>query len=224
MPLSHALYFIEMEDFGSVDLIPSIIVAHTGIVPDFYGTVELDDFVALADVLGDLKYQNDYRVTVEIENTENNENEDIVEDGENAENGEGGEDGGIIGDGTGKITVPIGMVDLTSEALKALLTYEEYPDRYRPSQVLIDVSQLMLDSICKQFRPNIISKVRSMLEYVETDFTASDMNKLSSVFFSYEDSAKYAVPLLGAYENIDETFLFRVNSAASVKKFKEFLN
>jgi anionic cell wall polymer biosynthesis LytR-Cps2A-Psr (LCP) family protein len=194
MPLSHVFYYAQTGLLGKSDFITSTVIANTGIIPDFHGSVDIDDFVGLADVLGDLKYDNDYRITIELE------------------------------DGKEKVTVPIGTVDLTGETLKALLTYEEYPDKNIRYQVLIDVSELMLDSICKQFKPNIISKVRSMLKYVETDFTASDMNRVSSVFFSYENSQKTALPILGGHEKINDAFLFRINSTASVKKIKEFLN
>ncbi len=193
MPLSHAVYFAENTTLGLKDYIPATVIANTGIIPDFYGYVDIDDFVELADVLGGLKYQNEYRITTELKSSGK------------------------------KITVPVGNISLNADNLSALLEYDDYSDRYRPSQVLIDVSQIMLDSICQQFKPNIVSKVRSMLKYVETDFTADDMIRLSSIFFSYETSQKTGAPMLGAYESIND-FLFRINSTGSVKKFKEYLN
>ncbi|MBE6607744.1 MAG: hypothetical protein E7633_04245 [Ruminococcaceae bacterium] len=194
MPLSYAVYFAENTTLGLEDYISSTVIANTGIIPDFYGSVDIDDFVELADELEGLKYENEYRITTELKR-----------------NGK-------------KITVPVGNVSLTADTLSALLEYDEYPDKYRPSQILTDISKIMLDGICKQFKPNIISKVRSMLKYVETDFTANDMSRVSSVFFSYEGSEKTVLPMLGAYENIYDDFFFRINGTASIKKFKEFLN
>lgn len=191
MPLSYALYFAENTSLDLKNYIPSMVVATTGVIPDFCGYVDIDDFVKLADLLDDLKYQNDLRITTELKRNDK------------------------------KITVPVGNIDLSTDRLSALLEYEDYADKYRPSQILVDVSRIMLDSICKQFKPNIVSKVRSMLKYVETDFTANDMSRLSSIFFSYETSEKSAVPMLGAYES---DLFFHINSSGSVKKFKEYLN
>ena len=193
MPLSYAIYFAEESAMNFENYIKNTVIANTGIIPDFHGLVDIDDFVELADVLGDLKYQNDIRITTELKR-----------------NGK-------------KITVPVGNIALSADRLSALLEYEDYSDKYRPSEILIGVSQIMLDSICQQFKPNIVSKVRSMLKYVETDFTANDMSRLSSIFFSYETSEKTGAPMLGAYEIANDS-LFHINSTGSIKKFKEYLN
>ncbi len=193
LPLTYALYFADNTSMNLSEYLPNTVCAMTGIMPDFYGLVDIDDFVMLADELGDLKYDNQNRITTYIKGTEE------------------------------KLTVPKGIIDLTSEKLSALLEYSEYSNKYTSSQILLDVSQIMLDNICAKYRPNIISKVRSMLEYVETDFTTQDMRELSSVFFSYTSSEKTFLPMLGAFENVLGGSYFRAN-IASIEKFKEFLN
>ncbi len=191
--LTYANYFSENSDLVLEDFIPSTVIANTGIIPDFFGYVDIDDFVKLADELGGVMYNNEKEISTEKKSNGKN------------------------------ITVPTGEIKLDSEMLSALLEYD-YKDRYTSSQILIDVSRGMLDGICTKFKPNIITKVREMLEYVDTDFTTADMLRVSSIFFSYENSEKNFLALLGAYERFGNAYLFRSNYAGSIDKFKQYLN
>ncbi len=194
MDLTYANFLAERSELALDDFIPSTVIATTGIAPDFFGYVDIDDFVKLADELGGVSYENGKALTTVKKS-----------------------DGG-------KITVPAGNIKLDSEMLSALLEYGNYSDGYTASQILIDVAAEMLDGICSKFKLNIITKVREMLEYVDTDFTTADMLRVSGVFFSYEGSEKNCEALLGAYENFENRRLFRPNYSGSVDKFKQYLN
>ena len=192
--LTYANYLSEVSSIALANFIPATVTATTGVIPDFYGYVDIDDFVRFADELGGIPYKLENRVAT-VKKSDGSE-----------------------------IVIPAGEHVLDSEMLSALLEYESYKDKYTSSQILMDVSKGMLDGICKKYRPNIIAKVREMLDYVETDFTADDMLRYSSVFFSYENSTKDSTALLGAYEHIGDQTLFRPNYAGSVDKFKQYLN
>lgn len=194
LTLSYVNYLSELPEMKLDNFIPSTVTGMTGIIPDYYGYVDIDDFVTLADTLGGVPYTLTSPIT-------------IVEPSDLSD-----------------ITVPAGDLTLDSVMLKTLLEYEAYGNRYGQSQVLIDVAKGMLDGICAKFRPNIIAKVRNMLEFVKTDFTPEDMSRVSEIFFSYESSQKNCVALLGAYERFEDEILFNPNYLGSVNKFKEFLN
>lgn len=185
-----------LSKFSSDEFIKSTVVASTGIVPDFLGYVDLNDFVNLADELRTVKYT----LATDIVSSDPETGDTIV-------------------------LIPSGEITLNSENLLTLLTYDGYSSRYTDSQVLIDTSKIMLEAICDKFRPNIIAKVREMLLYVDTDFTTSDMQKISNVFFAFKDSEKTAAAMLGAYEDFgDLGYLFRINISGSVSRFKQYLN
>ena len=194
LSLSYVNYLSEQPEMKLDNFIPSTVTGMTGIVPDYYGYVDIDDFVTLADTLGGVPYSNGTTVFTEKKS-----------------------------DGS-EIIIPEGDIVLDSEMLGGLLEYKAYGSRYGASQVLIDVSREMLSSICTKFRPNIIAKVRNMLEFVKTDFTPDDMSEISDIFFSYESSQKNCIALLGAYERFGDEMLFNPNYLGSVNKFKEFLN
>lgn len=194
MSLTWANYFAGLPELSYDDLMPATVTAATGIVPDFYGYVDIDDFVKLADTLGNVQYNNPSTLVTSKKT-----------------NGK-------------PITVPAGKITLDSEKLSALLEYDDYRDRYSASQTLIDVSISMLDRICSKFKPNILAQVRKMLDVVETDFTTADMSAVSSIFFSYENTEKTGLAILGAYEDTDIDVLFKINTASTVEKFKQYLN
>ena len=180
---------------GTDAFIKSTVVAFTGINADFVGYVDINDYVKLASELKDVKY----KLTSDIR----------TRDPE-----------------TGKRVVLLraGELTLTSENLLTMLTYGGSETRYFDSQILIDTGKNMLSAICDKFRPNIIAKAREMLEYVTTDFTTTDMSKISNILFSFKDSEKTGTALLGAYEKFEDMgYLFRVNINGSVNKFKQYL-
>ncbi len=194
--LTYANYLSQIPEMKLGNFIPSLVTANTGIILDFYGYVDIDDFVMLADELGGVPYVLDRTVKTFKKS-----------DGKS-------------------ITIPAGENKLSGEKLSALLEYDGWTgaERYKPCEILMDVAKGMLDGICAKFRPNIIAKVRDMLEYVETDFTTEDMLEVSSLFFSYENTEKNCVAILGAYEFINDTILLRPNYSGSVDKFKQYLN
>ena len=194
LSLSFVHYLSEQPGVKLDNFIESTVTGMTGIIPDYYGYVDIDDFVTLADTLGGIPYSMESSITT-VKKSDRSE-----------------------------IIIPEGDLILDGEMLSALLEYESYSNRYGASQVLIDVARGMLDGICSKFRPNIIAKVRNMLEFVKTDFTPEDMSRVSDVFFSYESSQKNCFALLGAYERFGDEILFNPNYLGSVNKFKEFLN
>lgn len=194
LDLSFVNYLSEQPEMKLSNFIPSLVTGMTGVITDYYGYVDIDDFVTLADELGGVPYSLASEITT-LKKSDGSE-----------------------------ITIPVGDLMLDAEMLSALLEYDAYGNRYGQSQVLIDVAKGMLDGICAKFRPNIIAKVRNMLEFVRTDFTPEDMARVSEIFFSYESSQKNCMALLGAYERFGDEILFNPNYLGSVNKFKEFLN
>ena len=194
--LTYANYLAGIPEMKLENFISSLVTANTGIILDYYGYVDIDDFVVLADELGGVPYILD-RTLKTVKKS----------DGE-------------------EITIPAGQNTLDSVMLSALLEYDAWNavERYKPCEILMDVSKGMLDGICAKFRPNIIAKVREMLEHVETDFTTDDMLEVSSLFFSYENTEKNCIGILGGYEIINDRILLRPNYAGSVDKFKQYLN
>ncbi|MBE6619069.1 MAG: hypothetical protein E7626_04725 [Ruminococcaceae bacterium] len=192
--LSYVYHLSEIPEMKLPNFIASTVTATTGVIPNYHGFVDIDDFVTLADELGGVPYS----LAGTINTVKKSDGSEII--------------------------LPAGDLTLNGEMLSALLEYEAFGNRYGPSQALIDVAKGMLDGVCAKFRPNIIAKVRDMLEFVKTDFTPEDMVRVSEIFFSYEGSQKNCVPLLGAYERFGDEILFNPNYLGSVNKFKEYLN